>query len=109
MEQFGTETIMRTDWGPGEFEKHRERLKRQRPELRAQIDKKVRQIETIVQSYDPLHLLLTVSTENCIGAADSWPNENGEINIGYAEYAQSLILAQERLTFDRVPLLFVRN
>ena len=103
MEQYGTETFMRTDWAPGEFEKHRERLKRQRPELRAEIEAKVRQIETIIQSYDPFHLLQAVSTENCIGPADSWPNATGQINIGYAEYAQSLILAQERLTFDQSP------
>ena len=94
---------MRTDWAPGEFEKHRERLKCQRPELRTEIDAKIRQIETIVQSYDPFHLLLAVSTENCIGPADSWPNETGEINLGYAEYAESLILAQQRLTFDQEP------
>ena len=103
MEQYGTETFMRTDWAPGEFEKHREGLKRQRPELRAEIEAKVSQIETIIQSYDPFHLLQAVSTENCIGPADSWPNATGEINIGYAEYAQSLILAQERLTFDQSP------
>jgi hypothetical protein len=103
MEQYGTELFTRTHWDPDEFEKYRQRLKRHRPQLKTEIDAKVRRIETIIQSYDPFFLLLSVSTENCIGPADKWSRGTSETNICYAEYAQSLILAQEQLTFDQEP------
>ena len=101
MEQYGTELFTRTDWDPDEFEKYRQRLKRHRPQLKNEIDAKVRRIETIIQSHDPFFLLLSVSTENCIGPADKWSKGTSETNICYAEYAQSLILAQEKFTFDQ--------
>lgn len=103
MEQYGTELYTRTDWDPDEFEKHRQRLQHQRPQLKREIDAKVRRIETIVQSYDPFLLLLTVSIENCIGPADKWHKGTSETNICYAEYTQSLILAQDKLTFGQEP------
>lgn len=103
VEQIGNTVFTQTNWDPDDFEKYRQHLKRQRPQLKNEIDARIREIETIIRSYDPFLLLLSVSTENCIGPADRWPNRTTETNICYAEYAQSLILAQRTPTFDQQP------
>jgi len=103
VEQFGNTVYTETNWDPDDFEKYRQDLRRHRPKLKTEIDAKVRQIETITQSYDPFSLLRDISAQNCIGPDDTWPNGTSGINLCYPEYVQSLILAQDRLTFDDEP------
>lgn len=103
VEQIGADIFYRTDWDPDDFERHRQRLKQLRPELRNEIDEKVRQIETIIRAYDPFSLLQIISIENCLGSTDIGPQDTPNTNICYAEYVQSLILAQNELTFGHEP------
>jgi len=68
VEQFGNTVFTQTNWDPDDFEKNRQYLKLQRPQLKTEIDAKVRQIETIVGATTSCHFFVKLAvTQSAAG------------------------------------------
>ncbi|KNZ68664.1 Preprotein translocase subunit SecA [Thermincola ferriacetica] len=97
VERIGRFVRMSSDWRPGEFEKHIQFMQENRSELQAEINRKIGEILDLIEQYDPLELMTTVSTKNCFSDPEQYSEPTHEGKEAYMEYAQSLIMGHNKL------------
>ncbi|MBA7522306.1 hypothetical protein ES705_14424 [subsurface metagenome] len=93
LERIGRNIMISSNWQPEQFEQHIQRIKKIRPRFKNEIDQKVRKISTLIQKFDPLSLLATISTINCFGDPEEYRETTHKGAECYVEYAQSLLLS----------------
>ena len=96
LERFGRNILISSDWKPGQFEKHVQRVRSKRPRLKKEIDQKITELLLLIERFEPLELLSTVSTRNCFADPEKYREPTYERKECYVEYAQSLVLSQKR-------------
>lgn len=96
LERIGRFIRMGSHWEPGQFEKFKERVRRERPEFKKEIDRKIREVLSLIGQFEPLELLATVSVKNCFTDPEKYKETTHEGRECYVEYAQSLVLSEKR-------------
>jgi hypothetical protein len=98
VERIGRVVSISSNWEPERFKNFIERIRCKRPELKRRIGQNIDKLLSLIAKYEPLELLSTVSAKNCIGNPEEYKESTYEGKECYAEYAQSLILSQNRQT-----------
>lgn len=96
LERFGRIVSISSDWKPGQHEKFIQRLRDKRPQLKKEIDQKITQLLSLIEQFEPLELLSTVSAKNCFADPEEYSEITHQGRECYVEYAQSLVLSQKR-------------
>jgi len=96
LERFGRIVSISSDWKPGQHEKFIQRLRGKRPQLKKEIDQKITQLLSLIEQFEPLELLSTVSAKNCFADPEEYSEITHQGRECYVEYAQSLVLSQKR-------------
>ncbi|MHA1942185.1 MAG: YecA family protein [Candidatus Hodarchaeales archaeon] len=95
-ERFGREIGIRVQWEPGEYESYIANVKAKLSEVEDSINKKINQLQHILNEYDPLDLLQTSTTRNILITEDIESGERQDRLEGFTEYAQSIALSLKR-------------
>ncbi|MEW6672144.1 MAG: SEC-C metal-binding domain-containing protein [Thermodesulfobacteriota bacterium] len=95
LERFGRYVRIRSDWKSGEFKKHIDYVRKKRPEHKKEIDNKIAQLISLINTYEPFELLSTLSFKNCFTDPEKYRETTHEGRECYVEYALSLILSQK--------------
>lgn len=95
LERIGRNVLISSKWQPEQFKRHIQRVKKGRPKLRGKIEQKIGEILTLIQKFDPLAMLASVSATNCFGDPEEYREVTHKELECYAEYAQSLILGNK--------------
>ncbi len=98
LERFGRIVSVSSDWKPGQHEEFMQRLRDKRPQLKKEIDQKITQLLGLIEQFEPLELLSTVSAKNCFADPEEYSEITHQGREFYVEYAQSLVLSQKRKT-----------
>jgi len=96
IERFGRYIKYSSKWKPGEHKEHMKYIRKNRPEFRKEIDRKITEILTLINTYDPLRLIFPISLNNCFFDPEGYTEITHEGRETFVEYALSLILSQER-------------
>lgn len=96
LERFGRIVSISSDWKPGQHEKFMQRLRGKRPQLKKEIDQKITQLLRLIEQFEPLELLSTVSAKNCFADPEEYSEITHQGRECYVEYAQSLVLSPKR-------------
>lgn len=96
LERFGRNILISSDCKPEQFERHIQRARSKRPQLKKEIDQKIAKLLLLIKQFEPLELLSTVSTRNCFADPEEYRQSTYERKECYVEYAQSLVLGQKR-------------
>jgi len=97
IERIGRLVQFSSDWKPGEFEEFISEVKAKRPEHKKAINKKIKEVLKIIEDFDPLELLSTVSARNCFADPEEYGESTHEGRECYVEFAQSLVLGSSKL------------
>jgi hypothetical protein len=95
LERIGRHTHFSSHWDPAEFKKFKQYIKDHRPEQKAEIDKEITEVQSLIKKYDPLKLLSTVAFKNGFADPESYSEPSHEGKEPYIEYAQSIVLASD--------------
>lgn len=96
VERIGRFVRMSSHWEPGQFEKFKERVRSRRTKFKEAIDKKIGEALSLVEQFEPLEVLASVSAKNCFTDPEEYKETTYEGRECYVEYAQSLVLSQKR-------------
>ncbi|NQT25917.1 SEC-C domain-containing protein [candidate division KSB1 bacterium] len=99
IERYGKNIIYSSDWTPDEFEKHIEKTKKERPNLKIQIDQKVQELVKALKSSNILHVLTSIAFQNIFFNPEVDTESSFEGNQAYIEFALSVITALEEYSF----------
>lgn len=96
IERSGRALAMHSRWTPAQFAHFRETVKKNRPDLKRKIDAEIAEALSLIQQFDPLGFILSVSLNNLVSDPEQYRESTYEGRECYAEYTQSLILARDR-------------
>lgn len=96
VERMGRAVQISSHWEPGRFEEFKEKVRSERPKFKEAIDKKIGEAVSLIGQFEPLELLWSVSAKNCFSDPEEYKEATHEGRECYVEYAQSLILSQNR-------------
>ncbi len=72
LERFGRIVSISSDWKPGQHEKFMQRTRGKRPQHKKEIDQKITQLLRLIEQFEPLELLSTVSATNCFADPEEY-------------------------------------
>ncbi len=96
LERIGRVVRMSSHWEQKEFEEYKEKVKKERPNFKKAIDEKIIELIALVNQYEPLELLSTISVKNCFADPETYTESTYEGRECFVEFALSLILSQDR-------------
>ena len=92
----GRYVYFKSDFTPESFKKYREGLKDNRIVLKKKISTTINKLLKLTEKFDPLFFLMSISIKNIFGNPELYKEATHEGKECYVEYAQSLILSQDR-------------
>ncbi len=95
IERIGRSIKFSSNWKPEEFKAFQDKLKENRPKVREEIDKKIKEVLSILHQYNPLELLPIVFLKNSFFLHNQSSEVGIEKNETFIEYALSLTLSQK--------------
>jgi hypothetical protein len=93
-ERFGRIVKMSSKWADGKFDKYIEKVRENRPKLKDNIKDKIKKIDAILDEFDPLELVATVSVRNCFVDPENYSETKHKGREAYIEYALSFVLSK---------------
>lgn len=99
----GRYVYMKSDFDPESFKKYREGLKGYRLDLKKEIDITINKLLQLIENFDPLFFLTSISINNIFGDPELYKEITHEGRECYVEYAQSLILSKDQINNNIKP------
>ena len=99
----GKYVYIKSDFDPESFKKYREGLKDHRIDLKKKIDATVNKLLQLIENFDPLFFLTSISIDNIFGDPELYKEVTHKGRECYVEYAQSLILSKDRKNNNAKP------
>lgn len=92
LERIGRFVRMSSNWDQDKYENYIQNIKTKRPEIKEEINEKIKDILLILEQFDPLELLASISIQNLFTDPEKYKEVTYEGKECYVEYALSLSL-----------------